>query len=273
MSDLTERLIAQARRFAESGAAPAVPRPAATVLLLRPGASGGAGMAGGGEGAPAGGAGVEVYLLRRAASMAFASGMYAFPGGAVELTDADGPPLAPGWAERLGLPAPEAQAVVRAASRELAEETGVRLAPDDLVPWTRWITPEFEPRRYDTYFFVAALPEGQDPADVSGEADGTEWLSPAEALHRFEQGGIAMLPPTSVTLGEVAVLDSVGAVLAAAAARDAATPVLPRVEHASDGSARLVLGTRRVGRLAGTVGDECSEPMPAEELDAWGHHR
>lgn len=224
MTDLTERLIAQAQRFRESGQAPAVPRTAATVLLLRPGAGG-----------------VEVYLLRRAAAMSFASGMYAFPGGAVDPGDADGPPLAGEWAARLGRPEPEAQAVVRAAVREVAEETGVRLGPADLVPWTRWITPEFEPRRYDTHFFVAALPDGQEPADISGEADRTEWLAPAEALRRFEAGEIMMLPPTSVTLGEVARYDSVAAVLAAAVGRDAATPVLPRVERDTDGTVRLSL--------------------------------
>lgn len=222
--ELIERLIAQARQFAESGAEPAAPRLAATVLLLRPA-----------------GPGPEVYLLRRAASMAFASGMYAFPGGAVDPMDGAGPPLATGWATRLGLADAEAQGVVRAAVREVAEETGVRLAAADLQPWTRWITPEFEPRRYDTYFFVAALPDGQVPADVSGEADRTGWLRPAEALARVEAGEIAMLPPTSVTLGEIARFDSVAAVLAAAASRDAATAVLPRVERDADGTARLVL--------------------------------
>lgn len=224
MTDLTERLIAQAQRFLESGAAPAAPRLAATVVLLRPGGT----------------AGIEVYLLRRKASMAFASGMYAFPGGAVDPGDADGPPLPGEWAALLGRPEPAAQAVVRAAVRELAEETGVGVAPVDLHPWARWITPEFEPRRYDTHFFVAALPDGQETADISGEADRTEWVRPREALRRFEAGEIMMLPPTSVALAELTRYDSVSAVLVAATGRDAATPVLPRIEHGADGSARLV---------------------------------
>lgn len=224
VSELTERLIAQALRFAESGAQPAAPRLAATVLLLRPA-----------------GAGLEVYLLRRAASMAFASGMYAFPGGTVDAADQDGPVPPGDWATRLGRPEPQARAVVRAAVREVAEETGVRLGDADLVPWTRWITPEFEPRRYDTYFFVSALPDGQQPGDLSGEADRTEWVRPADALERMEAGEMLMLPPTSVTLGELARHDSVESVLAAAVDRDAATPVLPRIEHGPDGTARLVL--------------------------------
>lgn len=224
MTDLTERLIERALRFEESGAAPAPVRVAATVLLLRPAAPR-----------------FEVYLLRRAATMAFASGMYAFPGGAVDPVDAGGPPLAGTWADRLGRPEPEAQAVVRAAVRELAEETGVRVTAADLVPWTRWVTPEFEPRRYDTYFFVAALRPGEEAADISGEADRTEWVSPADAVSRTASGELVMLPPTAVTMGELARYDSVEAVLAAAAGRDAATPILPRLERAPDGTNHLVL--------------------------------
>jgi 8-oxo-dGTP pyrophosphatase MutT (NUDIX family) len=158
----------------------ASPRLAATVLLLRP---------------PR-----QVYLVRRAATMAFAGGMYAFPGGAVDprdsATDLDwvAPP------NRLGLPAGTARGVVCAAVREVFEETGVLLAGEStgaaladvstvdweerrravearevgfaevlreaglvlrgdlLAAWSRWITPESEPRRYDTYFFLARLP-------------------------------------------------------------------------------------------------------------------
>jgi 8-oxo-dGTP pyrophosphatase MutT (NUDIX family) len=222
--DLTERLIWQALRFAESGQPPVTPRLAATVMLLRPSEPG-----------------FEVYLLRRAASMRFASGMYAFPGGTVDEGDYEGPPLALAASARLGRPEPEARAVMRAAVREVAEETGVRVTAADLVPWTRWITPEFEPRRFDAYFFVTALPDGQDPEEISGEADRTEWMTPQRALDRLAAGEIAMLPPTSVTLGELAGSDSVEAVLAAAAVRDAATPVMPRVEQGPDGTVRLVM--------------------------------
>jgi 8-oxo-dGTP pyrophosphatase MutT (NUDIX family) len=224
VSELIERLAAQARRFAESGSAPAEPRLAATVLLLR-----------------SVDGGVEVYLQRRASGMAFASGMYAFPGGTVDRADLDGPGLAGGWPARLGRPEREAWAVVRAAVRELAEETAVRLAAGDLVPWSRWITPVFEPRRYDTYFFLARLPDGQEPADVSGEADRTLWLSPSEAVARVDAGEIVMLPPTMVTLHQLAGHRSVDAALAAGASRDAATPIVPHVEWAADGSARLVI--------------------------------
>ena len=215
-----DRFVEQAIRFAESGAAPVTPRLAATVVLLRPG--------------------FEVYLVRRSAGMAFAAGMYAFPGGAVEPGDYQWP--AGGDWTRLGRPEADAHAVVRAAVREVAEETGVRLAPGDLVPWSRWVTPEFEPRRYDTSFFLARLPDGEVPADPSGEADRAEWVTPAGAVARFESGDLGMLPPTITTLRELAVFDSADAALAST--RDAATPIQPRLEFASNGIPRFIVPTR-----------------------------
>jgi 8-oxo-dGTP pyrophosphatase MutT (NUDIX family) len=178
---IEERLVAAARRFAESGATPVVPRVAATVVLLRP---------------P-----LEVYLIERAATMAFAAGMYAFPGGSAEPGDAD----------------PRATAV-----REVREETGVELEPAALVPWGRWITPEFEPRRYDTYFYLARLPSGADTRRLGGEAAHDLWLPPDRATD------LPMLPPTRMTLAELARYDSVETAIAAAAHRDL-SPVQPRV--------------------------------------------
>ncbi|HEY2668897.1 MAG TPA: NUDIX hydrolase [Rugosimonospora sp.] len=221
------------------------PRPAATVLLLR---------------SP-----FEVYLVRRAATMVFAGGMYAFPGGTVDPRDAatDLDWVAP--PERLGLPAAEARAVVCAAVREVFEETGVLLAGpsadtvladvstvdwedarhavearevgfaellrdrglvlrgDLLAAWSRWITPEFEPRRYDTYFFVARLPEGQLTRHIGTEASHSLWAAPAETLD------LPMLPPTRVTLDQLARHGGIEAALAAAAHRDAVNPVRPRL--------------------------------------------
>jgi 8-oxo-dGTP pyrophosphatase MutT (NUDIX family) len=247
-------LVEHARRFAAEGRTPAVPRRAATVLLLR-------------EAAP----GFEVYAIRRAASMAFASGMYAFPGGGVDPRDESADvrwegPDETWWAAALGLPPAAARAVVCAAVREVFEESGVLLAgevverdlepqrqavlardlslgalladlglplrSDLLAPWSRWITPEVEPRRYDTWFFLARLPAGQDARDVGGEADHTVWLRP-DAV-----GDLPMLPPTRVTFAEVAGYRDIDAAMAAQ--RDAATPVMPRVELTDDG-ARLVI--------------------------------
>lgn len=175
---------AHARDFYAGGGTPAVPRMAATVLLLR--------------NTPE----LEVFMIRRAATMAFAGGLYAFPGGRAEERDAD---------------------IEATAARELAEETGVTGAR--LRAWSRWVTPEFEPRRYDTWFYVAALPGGQDPANLGTEAERVHWLRPSVALTEHAD---AMLPPTAVTLTELAAHASAEDVLSAALTRDL-TPILPRV--------------------------------------------
>ncbi|MGW7008286.1 NUDIX hydrolase [Streptomyces sp. NPDC054933] len=269
---------------------PVPPRRAATVLLLRDSA-----------------AGPQVHMLRRRASMAFAGGAYAYPGGGVDPRDERpvgwaGPPLE-AWAERLGLlPDSEpararltAQAIVCAAVRETFEESGVLLAgPDaesvvadttgdeweadrralvarefsfaeflarrDLVlrsdllgPWARWITPEFEERRYDTWFFLAALPEGQRTRDVSGEADRTAWLLPRDAASGYDRGELLMMPPTIATLRPLVRYESVAVAHADCGARDLA-PVLARAELVGD---EIVLSwpghdefTRRIPRQA-----------------------
>ncbi|TBO59221.1 NUDIX hydrolase [Streptomyces kasugaensis] len=238
---------------------PAAPRRAATVLLLRDSDSGG----------PA------VHMLRRRASMAFAGGAYAYPGGSVDPRDerpvAWAGPSRAQWAVRLGVDQAAAQAIVCAAVRETFEEAGVLLAgasagtvvadttgqdweadraalvahelsfadflsrrglvlrSDLLAAWARWITPEFEPRRYDTWFFVAALPAGQRTRDVSTEADRTVWIRPAEAAAGYDRGDLLMMPPTISMLRALEPYDSVARTLAAAPAQDL-TPVLARAE-------------------------------------------
>lgn len=130
---------------------------------------------------------------------------------------------AAGWdADRQGL---EAR---RESLAGLLERRGLALRADLLRPWAHWMTPEAEPRRYDTRFFVAALPPGQSPRHEGGEADATLWLSPAEALRRHAKGQLDMLPPTAFTLAELSAFDSVEAVLTAAAARDIRR-VLPKI--------------------------------------------
>ncbi|WP_327354474.1 NUDIX hydrolase [Streptomyces sp. NBC_01304] len=235
------------RALADGTLTPATPKRAATVLLLRDDSQG-----------PA------VHMLRRRASMAFAGGAYAYPGGGVDPRDDErhvdwaGPELSV-WAERLGVPETEAQAIVCAAVRETYEEAGVLLAgptPDSVVSdttgddweadraailardlsfaefldrrglvlrsdllgaWARWITPEFEPRRYDTWFFVAALPAGQRTRDVSTEADKTVWIRPQEALAGYGRGELLMMPPTVATLRQLIPHPTANAALAAAA--------------------------------------------------------
>ncbi|MCX5255493.1 NUDIX hydrolase [Streptomyces canus] len=243
------------RALADGSLQPAVPRRAATVMLLKDGP-----------------AGTVVHMLRRRASMAFAGGAYAYPGGGVDPRDDEhhihwaGPTRA-WWAARLGVDETTAQAIVCAAVRETYEEAGVLLAgptPESVVgdttgaeweadraalvardlsfaeflerrglvlrsdllgAWTRWITPEFEPRRYDTWFFVAALPEGQRTRNASTEADRTVWIRPQDAADGYDKGELLMMPPTIATLRQISAYGTAADALASASDRDL-TPVL-----------------------------------------------
>jgi 8-oxo-dGTP pyrophosphatase MutT (NUDIX family) len=124
---------------------------------------------------------------------------------------------------------------------ELLERRGLRLRDDLLLPWARWITPEFEPKRFDTWFFVALLPESQTARDVSGEADHAQWIGPAE------HADLTMLPPTRAMMRGLSAYGKVAEVIAAAGRRDAATPVMPRVIFTADGGARVLIEEPGVG--------------------------
>jgi 8-oxo-dGTP pyrophosphatase MutT (NUDIX family) len=242
---LPTELAERARAFLRGELDVAAPRHAATVVLLRDGRTG-----------------LEVYLLRRVASMAFGAGMHVFPGGSVDARDSEHTPAWAGpsavdWGASLGCDEPLARSLVCAAVRETFEESGVLLAgqsADDLVAdttddawesdrralldrthslaellerrglvlrsdllrsWAHWVTPEFEPRRFDTRFFVAGVPAGQRARDVSGEADHAVWLPVDEAMKRLQAGQLAMMPPTIIAVRELAAYDSLAEVLEA----------------------------------------------------------
>ncbi len=244
----------RARDFFARALPPAVPRDAATVVLLRQGP------------------GVEVFLLRRAGALEFAPGACVFPGGSVDEPDTDPGVGETGWAGPspadlgglLGIPADRARALACAAVRETFEEAGVLLAgpsadelvrdgaaleqdrdwllsgtasigdllrrrglllrADLLTPWARWITPVISPRRFDTWFFAAALPPGQTASLAAGESDSGSWWEPSAALRAARSGEITLLPPTAVTLAELATYRDVAAIMAA---RRQIVPVLP----------------------------------------------
>ena len=110
-----------------------------------------------------------------------------------------------------------------AGTASLAEVLGRRglvLRTDLLTPWARWITPEASPRRFDTWFFAAALPPGQAATAAPeghadpGESESGAWLRPASALEAARAGQMTLLPPTAVTLGELAGHADVPAILA-----------------------------------------------------------
>jgi 8-oxo-dGTP pyrophosphatase MutT (NUDIX family) len=98
---------------------------------------------------------------------------------------------------------------------ELLVRRGLVLRGDLLRPWSRWITPEAEARRYDTRFFAAVMPADQHAAGGTGESDQATWLSPAAALDAVATGEMTMLPPTAATLSELEACGSIGAVMAA----------------------------------------------------------
>ena len=122
---------------------------------------------------------------------------------------------------------------------ELLGRRSLVLRADLLRAWARWITPEFEPRRYDTAFFIAALPAGQQARDVSGEADGTLWTPAARAVADQLAGTVSMLPPTISVLSRLAEYGSAAEALDAASKRTF-TPVTPRAERRAEGGFTLV---------------------------------
>lgn len=115
----------------------------------------------------------------------------------------------------------------------LLDKRGLVLRGDLLRPWAHWITPVIEERRYDTRFFVAALPAGQRTRDVSTESDRVAWVRPQEAVEAARRGEMALLPPTMVTLTELAAYDSVAAVLGA---ERQVRPRLPETRVTGDGA-------------------------------------
>jgi 8-oxo-dGTP pyrophosphatase MutT (NUDIX family) len=115
---------------------------------------------------------------------------------------------------------------------EILARRGLVLRSDLLRPWAHWITPEVEERRYDTRFFVAALPYGQRTRDVSTESDRVMWMRPSDAAEAARRGDMPMLPPTVVTLTELAGFDSVDAALAAPRT---IRPRLPEARLGDDG--------------------------------------
>lgn len=117
---------------------------------------------------------------------------------------------------------------------ELLARRGLVLRADLLGPLAHWITPEVEPRRFDTRFFVAEVPAGQVPRDVGGEADSRRWIRPADA---FEQG-LTMLPPTAAALRDLAGFDDVDT---AVRAPRPISPVLPKFLVHDDGRVDFLL--------------------------------
>jgi 8-oxo-dGTP pyrophosphatase MutT (NUDIX family) len=196
-------------------------RPAATVLLLRD--------------APAGG--LEVWLMERSRAVGFMASAWVFPGGRVDEADDTLPAFG-------AAPGGVARAFGVAALRELEEEAGVRVGDTRgydlgaLRVWSHWITPEVEPRRYDTWFFAAALPPGAEPRADGQEAAQGAWFAPAAAAALAMEGGLPVAPPTLRTLMELCAYDHVAAALSA---ERRTPPICPRFAREPDGTLHVLL--------------------------------
>lgn len=177
-------------------------RPAASVMVLRDSD-----------------AGPEVLLVERNPESRFMAGAWVFPGGAVH-DDDSGP--------------------AGTAARELTEEAGVTIADsDDLVPFSRWITPAEVEVRFDTWFFVVESPPDAEPVCDGEECVDVRWLTPRAALEAYTRDELLLVFPTIKHLEELAEFDSVEAALAHARTRRV-QPVQPRV-LVDGGVARVVL--------------------------------
>ena len=170
-------------------------RQAATVILLRGGART-----------------LEVLLVKRTPAARFMGGAWVFPGGAVDTGEGEGD-----------------SAHRAAAIRELREEAAIVLDdPDALVKFSRWITPAEVRTRFDTHFFLAPLPSGQEPLVDGEECVDLGWFTPAAALeaHRNEQ--ILLVFPTIKHLEQLDAFSSADELLAYARGREV-RPIQPRV--------------------------------------------
>src|SRR5215831_7476733 len=125
---------------------------------------------------------LEIFWVRRAPHMIFQGGFHAFPGGQVDA----------------------GEDVKVCAAREVEEEIGVKLDPATLVDVGRWVTPAFVPRRFDTHFFLARIPDGQEARVATTEHDRGEWIRPADALQKWMDGEVLFVSPILYALRTLA---------------------------------------------------------------------
>jgi 8-oxo-dGTP pyrophosphatase MutT (NUDIX family) len=224
---------------------PDAPIPAASLILTRPAAGR-----------------LEVCLLRRSDESRFMPGSYVFPGGWIDASDRDAafwqarcdlsPDAVAGRLAR-GIDAATVLSAAVAAVRETFEEAGVLFArgsdppseraefrrcfeQGDLVlelsalsPWSHWITPVGMPKRFDTRFFAAVLPPGQDVRADGRETTAAVWTTPREALEGNMAGRLPLSPPTLATLHELLGFPTVASLRVETGRRRWGEPILPRL--------------------------------------------
>jgi 8-oxo-dGTP pyrophosphatase MutT (NUDIX family) len=193
---------------------PVVPRQAAAVILVRGGTEA-----------------LEVLLVKRSPHARWMAGVWVFPGGAVAVGEAGG---------GTGEPSADDAAHRAAAVRELAEEAGVHgIDAERLVKFSRWITPAQLATRFDTHFFLAAIPPGQEPCVDGEEIVDLAWFTPQDALEAHRAGRILLVFPTIKQLEQLAMFASADELLEHSRGR-AIVAVEPRVVHSGE-EGRIVL--------------------------------
>jgi 8-oxo-dGTP pyrophosphatase MutT (NUDIX family) len=176
-----------------------------------------------------------VLLVKRHGNSGFMAGAHVFPGGRVDDGDHDvtwpnARALLDGMDER------SASGFVNAAVRETREEANIDVDGGALHPWAWWITPAEEPKRFDTRFFLCAVPPETHATVDAHETVAHVWLTPKDALLAYARGEMALAPPTMCTLEDLAPYASVEA-----AARSVARPVRPTCPRVVQDDAGLVL--------------------------------
>jgi 8-oxo-dGTP pyrophosphatase MutT (NUDIX family) len=208
--------------------------------------------------------GPELLMLKRSGSAGFFPHAWVFPGGRVD--DADAEAASTGQVLGDGVVPPK---VAVAAVRETYEESGVWLGSGSPPPgfrdelnsrastmrdapelvadlgrmglWSRWITPEMEPKRYDTWFFVTQIDAAGSEHARHDETEtvSSVWIRPDDAVQRSFGGDFFLAPPTFLTLMELSMFDTVEAIMAASRLRQV-RPIMPRLDK-GDGTWTIVL--------------------------------
>ncbi|MEZ6028412.1 MAG: NUDIX hydrolase [Hyphomonadaceae bacterium] len=252
------------------------PKPASTVLIVRDGE------------------GLEVLMVRRSAGMAFGASAWVFPGGKVAAADADPAwdALSSGsydaYARSLRVAAAREvfeESGILLATRgaddltaddcsvfegergrveedprrflELIGSAGLSLSLEKLAPFAHWITPSFEPRRFDTHFFLVRAPSSQVARHDGREAVDHQWVTPTDVLQQRQRGEAKLMFPTRLNLEVLGRSANATEAEAATRARTVVT-VEPQVVERADGKVLMIpaeagygLTEERIGNVLG----------------------
>lgn len=246
MAGTDDRMRAFAARLGPASTDPGAEAiPAATVVLLRDGADG-----------------IETLVLLRNSKLAFAGGMWVFPGGRVDVTDrVTAEPRDP-VREVLG-------AARNAAVREAAEEAGLSVAPETLTVYAHWSPPKIAPKRFATWFFVAPAPVGDVVVD-GGEIHEHAWVRPADGLARRDAGEIELAPPTWVTLHDLAQFATVDEAVAVIGQQE---PELFETRIATVDGSLVAMWHGDAGYESGDAGAEGGRHRLLMADDGWSYER